>query len=212
MMRRLSSVLFGLVLFAGPAWPKWDPQDKAYLAEQFRDLHEQLQALKTQLDAANAQVADLRQNQQQLQAALAKQQRTLQEMDQLVSSLRLGQEESLSGLKSTLAQLRSDMNIGFKKVTGTESASASASLTSPSSPVVTGYVTEVTGDNVSVDIGSGRGMQAGSRLAVYKGNDPNTRVGVLEVQQVVDAGSSRARILTMDPGVRPEFGDIVRPQ
>ncbi len=60
MVRRLSFVLIGLVFFTNPAWPKWDAQDKAYLVEQFRDLHEQLQALKTQLDAANAQVASAR--------------------------------------------------------------------------------------------------------------------------------------------------------
>lgn len=210
MVRRLSFVLIGLIFFTHPAWPKWDPQDKAYMVEQFRDLHDQLQALKTQLDTVNAQVADLRQNQQQLQAALAKQQRTLQEIDQLVSSLRLGQEESISGLKSALAQLRSDMNAGFKKVTGTESASAGQ--TPPSPPAVKGYVTEVTGDNVSVDVGAARGIQVGARLAVYKASDPNLRVGVLEVQEVVGAEGSRARIVVMNPGARPEFGDIVRPE
>ncbi len=208
MVRRLSFVLIGLIFFATPAWPKWDPQDKAYLVEQFRDLHDQLQALKTQLETANAQVADLRQNQQQLQAVLAKQQRSLQEMDQLVSSLRLGQEESISGLKSTLAQLRSDMNAGFKKLAGTDLAPTSS--TSP--PAVKGYVTEVAGENVSVDMGTTRGIKVGDRLAVYKGSDPNLRVGVLEVQQVVGAESSRARIVVMNPGVNPEFGDIVRPE
>ncbi len=50
----------------------------------------------------------------------------------------------------------------------------------------------------------------GSRLAVYKANDPNTRVGVLEVVQVVDAGNSRARIVTMNSGVQPEFSDFIR--
>ena len=210
MVRRLGFVLIGLVFFTNPAWSKWDPQDKAYLVEHFRDLHDQLQALKTQLDTANAQVADLRQSQQQVQAALAKQQRTLQEMDQLVSSLRLGHEESISSLKSALAQLRSDMNAGFKKVTGTESASAG--MTSASPPAMKGYVTEVAGDSVSVDVGAARGIQVGARLAVYKGGDPNLRVGVLEVQQVVSADSSRARIVVMNPGVHPEFGDIVRPE
>lgn len=208
MVRRLSFVLIGLIIFTTPAWPKFDPQDKAYLAEQFRDLHDQLQALKTQLDTANAQVADLRQNQQQLQAALTKQQRTLQEMDQMVSSLRLGQEESISGLRSALAQLRSDMNAGFKKLAGTELTPASPA----SPPAVKGYVTEVTGDNVAVDLGASRGIQVGQKLAVYKGSDPNLRVGVLEVLQVVGAEISRARIVVMNPGVQPEFGDIVRPE
>ena len=77
---------------------------------------------------------------------------------------------------------------------------------------VKGYVTEVTGDNVSVDMGAARGIQVGARLAVYKAGDPNQRVGVLEVQQVVGAESSQARIVVMNPGVRPEFGDIVRPE
>lgn len=210
MVRRLSFVLIGLIFFATPAWPKWDPQDKAYLVEQFRDLHDQLQALKTQLDTANAQVADLRQNQQQVQAVLAKQQRSLQEMDQLVSSLRLGQEESISGLKSTLAQLRSDMNAGFKKLAGTDLSSSGLTPSSP--PAVRGYVTEVAGEDVAVDMGTTRGIKVGDRLAVYKGSDPNLRVGVLEVQQVVGAESSRARIVVMNPGVNPEFGDIVRPE
>ena len=210
MVRRMSFVLIGLIFFTNPAWPKWDPQDKAYMVEQFRDLHDQLQALKTQLDTANVQVADLRQNQQQLLAALAKQQRTLQEMDQLVSSLRLSHEENISSLKSALAQLRNDMNAGFKKVTGTESAVTGQ--TPPQPPAAKGYVTDVAGDNVSVDVGAARGIQVGARLAVYKGSDPNLRVGVLEVQQVVGAESSRARIVVMNPGVQPEFGDIVRPE
>jgi hypothetical protein len=40
--------------------------------------------------------------------------------------------------------------------------------------------------------------------------DPGTQVGILEVIQVVDAGNSRAPILTLNTGVRPEFSDIVR--
>jgi hypothetical protein len=40
--------------------------------------------------------------------------------------------------------------------------------------------------------------------------DPATQVGVLEVIKVVDAGNSRAPILTLNSGVRPEFSDIVR--
>ncbi|MFB3923181.1 MAG: hypothetical protein ACE145_15785 [Terriglobia bacterium] len=211
MLQRLSFVLLGVILFAAPVWPKWDAQDKAYLVEQFRDLHDQLQTLKTQLETANAQVADLKQNQQQLQAALARQQRTLQEMDQLVSSLRLGHEESISGLKSALAQLRNDMNAGFKKLSGNESA-ATAGTMGAAPPAPKGYVTDVAGDWITVDLGSTRGMQPGTRLTVYRASDPTQRMGVLEVQQVTGAESSRARIVVMNPGVQPEFGDIVRPE
>lgn len=216
MMRRLSGVLFCLMLGATPAWSKWDAVDKAYLAEQFRALQDQIQALKTQLDNLNGQVADLRQNQQQLQAALTKQQRTIQDMDQLVSSLRLGQEESISGLKTALAQLRGEQKKAFESLMGKTEAAGGGLATggggaSPGTGrTVAGYVTVVEGENVSVDVGSGQGIQVGSRLAVFKAGDPNTRVGVLEVQQVIDAGNARARILTMNPGVRPDFSDIVR--
>ena len=210
MMRRLSAVLFCLMLGATPAWSKWDAVDKAYLAEQFRALQDQSQALKTQLDNLNGQVADLRQNQQQLQAALTKQQRTIQDMDQLVSSLRLGQEESISGLKTALVQLRSEQKKAFESLMGKTEAAGGGGASPGTGRTVTGYVTVVEGDNVSVDVGSGQGIQVGSRLAVFKAGDPNTRVGVLEVQQVIDTGNARARILTMNPGVRPDFSDIVR--
>jgi len=211
MVRRLSFVLIGLVFFTHPAWPKWDPQDKAYLVEQFRDLHEQLQALKTQLDAANAQVASLQQTQQQLQAALAKQQRTISDMDQMVSSLRISEEENFSALKARLEELRRKQEKEFASLMGkTEAAAAGQAAASP--PGVKGYVTDVAGDFVTVDLGSARGMQVGTRLTVYRASDPTQRMGVLEVQQVVSAESSRARIVVMNPGVQPEFGDIVRPE
>jgi hypothetical protein len=61
-----------------------------------------------------------------------------------------------------------------------------------------------------IDMGSAQGIQPGTRLAVYKAADPNTRVGVIEVTQVVDTGNSRARIVTMNAGVKPDFSDIVR--
>jgi hypothetical protein len=35
-------------------------------------------------------------------------------------------------------------------------------------------------------------------------------VGVIEITQVVDAGNARARIITMNAGVKPEFSDVVR--
>ena len=50
----------------------------------------------------------------------------------------------------------------------------------------------------------------GAMGVVYKATDPNTRVGVIEVTQVVDTGNSRARIVTMNSGVKPEFSDVVR--
>jgi hypothetical protein len=220
MMRRLSLAILILCFSAGPAWARWDKEDKAYLVEQFRALQEQLQALKTQLDNLSGQVAELRQNQQQLQAVIMRQQQRLEEMDQLLATLRLGQEDSFSGLRTALNQLRSENEKAFASLTGKSGEPGGAGAAAPErkgtveaaqARVVQGYITVVDRDNtVTVDLGSGQGIQLGSRLAVYKANDPNTRVGVLEVVQVVDAGNSRARIVTMNSGVQPEFSDFVR--
>jgi len=75
---------------------------------------------------------------------------------------------------------------------------------------VQGYVTAVEGNNVMLDMGSSQGIHQGSRLALYKASDPNTRVGVIEIIQVIDAGTSKAQIVTLNTGVRPEFSDVVR--
>jgi TolA-binding protein len=219
MMRRLSLTVLMLLFCMGPAWARWDKEDKAYLVDQFRALQEQLQALKAQLDALGGQVAELRQNQQQLQAVIIRQQSLLQEMDQLVSSVRLGQEESFSGLRRALNELRSDNEKAFASLTGRSAEPGGAAtaperkgtVEAPPTRVVQGYITIVDKDNtVTVDLGSGQGIQVGSRLAVYKANDANTRVGLLEVVQVVDTGNSRARIVTMNSGIQPEFSDFVR--
>jgi cell shape-determining protein MreC len=220
MMRRLSLALLFVIFFAGSAWPKWDVKDRQYLEERFRELQEEIQALKTQLGTLSGQLAELRQNQAQLQAVIIRQQRTLQEMDQLVSSIRLSQEENFAGLKTSLSQVRSQNEKSFAKLigmppesaAGTSAAGQGAALPARAAPprVVEGYITVVQGNKVTVDLGSAQGIQPGSRLAVYKANDPSVRVGVVEVEQVVDAGNSQARIVTMNPGVQPEFSDIVR--
>jgi len=221
MMRRLTLAMCLVLLCASTAWPRWDKEDKAYLVDQFRALQEQIQALKTQLDALSGQVAELKQNQQQLQTVVVRQQRMLQDMDQLVSSLRLGQEENFSGVKTTLNDMRAEHKKEFASLTGksetgggtvgTGQGPGGSGVAPPPPRPVQGYITVIDKDNtVTVDLGSDQKIQPGSRLAVYKATDPNTRVGVLEVVQVLDAGNSRARIVTMNAGVRLEFSDIVR--
>ncbi len=221
MMRRSILAILLMLLFAGNALPRWDAKDRQYLEEEFRALREQLQATKSQVDSLNAQLGELRQAQIQVQAVLIRQQRTLQDLDQMVSSLRLSHEENLANLKTSLTELRTEQEEAFAALTGrafsasaggTETAAgASTPPTSVSSPRPTqGYVTIVEGEQVTVDLGTAQGIQQGSHLALYKAADPGTRVGVLEVIQVLDAGNSRARILTVNAGVRPEFSDIVR--
>jgi TolA-binding protein len=221
MMRRAILAFFFILFFTATAVPRWDAKDRQYLEGEFRALREQIQATKSQMDSLNAQLTELRQAQIQVQAVLIRQQRTLQDMDQMVSSLRLSHEENLANLKTTIAQLRTDQEAAFAELTGrvteTGGGGAEVGAVSPTPgirtsgpPAAQGYVTIVEGDNVTVDLGTAQGVQQGTRLAVYKAADPGTRVGVLEVIQVMDAGNSRARILTMNTGIRPEFSDIVR--
>jgi len=169
--------------------------------------------------ALNAQLAELKQNQAQLQAVAIRQQRALQDLDQMLSSLRIGNEENFAKLKTALTELRAETENAVKKLTGQPAQQPAAPVEAtlvthpgavPARQAPQGYITAVDGGNVMIDMGSAQGVQQGSRLAVYKATDPNTRVGVIEVTQVVDAGNARARVVTMNAGARPEFSDVVR--
>lgn len=221
MMRRLHLAMIMLVICASTAWPKWKEEDQKYLDSQFQAIQEQVQALKTQMETLNATIAELRQNQAQLQAAMVRQIRVLQDTEQLISSMRTGGDENFSTLKLAVSQLRAETQKSFGTLLGqpvqtfpgsTEAAVMPRGIgAAPATPQATqGYITVVDGNSVTVDLGSARGIRSGSRLVIYKAGDPNTRVGVLEVTQVLDADNSKGRIVTMNAGVRPEFSDIVR--
>ena len=161
--------------------------------------------MQNHIDALNTQLQELRKKQDEFGAAILRQQRKLDDLDQRVNTIYLGGEDHYSSLKAAIGQLRSETQASFNKL--------SPGLTPPvakaSTPVPAGYVTSVEGNNVVVDLGPAQGVQQGTHLVLYKASDPNTRVGVLEVTQVLDS-TSRARILTINAGVKADFGDIVR--
>ncbi|MBZ5669850.1 MAG: hypothetical protein LAO04_08980 [Acidobacteriia bacterium] len=219
MTRRITFVIFLLLFLAPSAWPKWKEDEQKYLDDQFKSVLDQMQALGNQVAALNAQLAELKQNQAQLQAVTIRQQRSLQDLDQMLSSLRIGNEENFAKLKTALTELRAETENAVKKLTGqpaqqpaapAETANVTRPGAVPARQAPQGYITAVDGGNVMIDMGSAQGVQQGSRLAVYKATDPNTRVGVIEVTQVVDAGNARARVVTMNAGAKPEFSDVVR--
>ena len=216
MMRRMVLALFLVLLVATSAWPKFKEDEQQYLSDQFKQILDQVQALTTQVQTLNAQLQVLQQNQAQFQALIVRQQRSLQDLDQMVTSMRLGSEENFSNLRTAISQLKSETQAGLKQLGGVPSTVSPVSpATSPTSQpqVVQGYVTAVEGNSVVLDVGSSSpGIHQGSRLVLYKASDPNTRVGVIEIIQVIDAGTSRAQIVTLNTGVRPEFSDVVRPE
>jgi hypothetical protein len=220
MTRRIIHAIFLLLCLTPSAWPKFKEDEQKYLDDQFKAVLDQMQALGNQLAALNAQQVELKNNQAQLQAALMRQQRQVQDLDEMLSSLRIGNEENFSKLKTAIADLRAQTDNAVSKLIGQSatppgSPGEVAPVARPAAPAPSrqssqGYITSVDGTNVMIDMGSAQGIQQGSRLAVYKATDTNTRVGVIEVTHVVDTGTARARIVTMNSGVKPEFSDLVR--
>ena len=215
MMRRITLALFFVLLVATSAWPKFKEDEQQYLNDQFKAIQDQVTALTTQLQTLNAQLQALRQNQAQFQAVIDSQQRSLKELDQMVTSMRMGSAEDFSSLKTAITQFKNETQAAFKKLGGEPSGGVTAPSAQPSSSTAAqGYVLLVEGDTVTLDTSSLAGIHQGSRLALYKSSDLSTRVGVIEVTQVIDAGKSRAQIVpgTLNTGVRPEFSDVVRPE
>jgi len=215
MMRRTMLALFFILLAVTSAWPKFKEDEQQYLNDQFKAIQDQVTALTTQLQTLNAQLQVLRQNQAQFQAVIDHQQQALQNLDQLVTQMHLGDEENFSSLKTAITQLRKDTKAAIASLSGVQPGSVTTETTKPGSEnpprVLQGYVTDVKGNDVTLeDMGSSQGIHQGSRLAVYKASDPNTRVGVIEIIQVSDAGTSRAQIVTLNAGVQLAWGDVVR--
>jgi hypothetical protein len=215
MMRRVMLALFIVLLAITSAWPKFKPDEQQYLDDHFNLIKQQVEALNTQLQTLNAQLQVLLKNQAQFQAIIDQQQKSLQELDQMVKTMRLGTEEDSSKLKMAILQLRKETQDGLAKLGGvapppSPGGGTGASGQAPAQAPASGYITGLNGDNVTIDMGSTQGVHQGSRLALFKASDPNTRVGVIEVTQVIDAGNSRAQVVTLNPGVRLEWGDVVR--
>jgi len=218
MMRRMILAFFFLLVAVTSAWPKFNPEDQKYLDEKFKAMTDQVQALTTQLQTVYLQLQDLRQSQAQLRAIIDNQQRSLKELDDMVRSMQMGSEENFSGLKQAITQLRNETTVGLRTLGGgTTPGPAPSEPARPSSatPVVQCNVLNVewstVGSNITLDVGSSTpAIHQGSRLKLYKASDPSTQVGVIEITQIIDAGNSRAQIVTLNSGVQVVFGDVAR--
>jgi hypothetical protein len=221
MIRRILLGTFLLLCITPSAFPKFKDDEQKYLDDQFKAILDQMQAMGNQVASLTGQLTEIKQNQSALQNAFLRQQHQLQDLDDMLSSLKVGNEENFSKIRTAVADLRAETDSAVSKLTGQAAQPAAAPTTaavstpaapapSPSRPPTQGYVTSFDGTTVTIDMGSAQGIQQGAKLAFYKASDPNTRVGVIEVTQVVDAGNSRAMVVTMNPGVKPEFSDIVR--
>jgi hypothetical protein len=213
MLRRLSFAVLLALFCATAAWPKIKPEDQEYYDNQFRTLQDQIQALKKQNEALAAQLVQTQQNQAAFQTALLAEQKKLDEIEQLISSMRLGSEENFAGVKAAIGKLHDEQAKSFNDLIGRGTQTATSTTNTPAmppAPTVKGYVTNVKGDLLTLDVGASQGVHVGSKLQLFKATDLNTPVGEIEVTEVTDSGASRARVLSLTPDVKVAFSDIVR--
>ena len=215
MFRRACLALMIGLFCATSAWSKWKPEEQEYLDNQFRTLQDQIQALKKQNEALAAQLAQMRQDQAAFQTALVSGQKKMDDLEQLVSSMRLGSEENFASVKTAILKLHDEQEKSFNDLIGRGAQTAAGGTPATPAPaqpapVVKGYITQVKGDTVTLDVGASQGIHVGSKLQLFKATDLNTPVGEVEVTDITDSGTSRARVVSLNPDVKVSFSDQVR--
>ena len=184
-----------------------DESLQQYLIPQITDIQAKLDKLTDKLAALETAMGKL----QAQQAALAEDQRSTQGLlkatDASVTSLRVTNQQDLLGVKTDLVEIRRNMGeIADQMRRSVPTAPAPAPT-----PAADGYVTQVSDSEVTINLGSAAGLRVGMRFSVYHGGDPQTRIGIIEVTDVIDANNSRARILETKPDAKFQFSDVVRP-
>jgi hypothetical protein len=220
MTRKLAIIALLFLSCSGLLSAKIKPDDQEFFNGKFQELADlqakllkaqqdaftaQLKQLaenqKEQTDALNAQISELVKSQASLVKTVEEMQRTFNQLQITISNLATNDTQDTLNIKQEIDQLRAQLQ---------EVVGGGGSL--PTRKAAVGYVTAVSGDNtVTVNIGSGSGLKAGSQLGLYKANDPNTRVGTLEVTDVVDQGNAHAKVKILNAGAQPEYSDVVKP-
>ncbi len=187
-----------------------------YLVPQMTDIQAKLDKLTDKLAALETAVGKL----QAQQAALAEDQRSTQGLlkatDASVTSLRVTNQQDLLGVKTDLVEIRrnigeiADQTRRSASAASSPAAVAAAPATAPAPPA-DGYVTQVSNTEVTINLGSAAGLRVGMRFSVYHGSDPQTRIGIIEITDVIDPNNSRARILESKHDSKFQFSDVVRP-
>ncbi len=108
MLRRPVFASLLALLLASSAWAKWKPEEQDYLDSHFKAVLDQVQALSKQIQALNARLNEMQQTQTQFQEVLTHHQRQLDNLDQMVSTIRLSSEQNFSTLKTMLNQMRAE--------------------------------------------------------------------------------------------------------
>ncbi len=223
-MARTRTAVVGLGLWLVPAPPARAQQQAAqgqaavpkfkdqglqqYLVPELSSIEEKLDKLSTRLDAMEGQLAKLKEQQQALSSDFRANQELSKATDTSVTSLRASNQEDLLSVKTDVARIRRDMSEMADEM---RKASAPPPPPAASQPKLEGYITQVTATSISINLGSAAGVEVGMRFGVYRAAEPQTRIGTLEITEVLDANNSRAKIVASNPNTKFQFSDIVRP-
>jgi len=189
--------------------PKFkDAALQQYLVTELSTIEEKLDKLSARLEAMESQMAKLREQQQALAADFRTNQDLAKATDTSVTSLRASNQEDLLSLKSDVARIRrdlADLNDDVRRSAAPPAAAA------PTQPKVEGYITQATSTSMIINLGSAAGIEVGMKFGVYRAAEPQTRIGTVEVTEVVDANNSRVKTVASNPNTKFQFSDIVRP-
>ncbi|HUK54041.1 MAG TPA: hypothetical protein VL099_12195 [Candidatus Binatia bacterium] len=191
--------------------PKFkDPALQQYLVAELASIADKLDKLNTRLEATESLLAKIKDQQQALATDVRANQELSKATDTSVTSLRASNQEDLLSLKSDVGRIRrdlSDLADQMKKAPAPQAAAAAAP------PAIEGYITQAsaTSTTITINLGSAAGVEAGMRFGVYRAAEPQTRIGTVEVTEVLDANNSRAKIVASNPNTKFQFSDIVRP-
>jgi hypothetical protein len=191
--------------------PKFkDPALQQYLVAELAIIQEKLDKLNARLDATDAQIAKLKEQQQALVSDFRTNQELTKATDTSVSSLRASNQEDLLSLKTDVGRIRRDLSDLADQL---KKASAPPPAPAPAQPALEGYITQAspTSSTITINLGSAAGVEVGMRFGVYRAAEPQTRIGTVEITEVLDANNSRAKIVASNPNTKFQFSDIVRP-
>ena len=182
----------------------FNKQEKEYLEQHFK-------VLTTELKAAQEMVRQMEAKQAELLETIRRQGEALKTMDESLAKLELQSEQTQSSLKE-MGAFRKEARKFFRNMAETARASAARPAEKSALTSLEGYITAVAGDSITIDRGSNHGLKGGERLVAYLAANPNQPVAELQVERVMQTHQAQCRILSLTPGVRLDFGDIVRLQ
>ena len=190
--------------------PKFKDQNlQQYLVAQMNAIQEKLDKLSSRLDAVESQLAKVKDQQQALASDFHNNQEEAKATDTSVTSLRVSNQEDLLSLKTDVARIRRDLSDLSDQMR--KAAAPPPAPTAPAPPKLEGYITQVSPNSISINLGTAAGVDVGMKFGVYRAADPQTRIGTIEVTEVLDANNARAKIVASNPNTKFQFSDIVRP-